>query len=432
MSADPAGSDAATLDDLRFGPTSDLSSELLARFLAGSVQEGFSLDYKKQVTRDLLKTIAAMANTYGGVVIVGVEEDRAGDHAKLGYPGEVRGVEPSDRARVVNMCRTSLQPPLSPDVVAVPSSGERVLLIIRVEVAPVRPVIYDGRVMVRTDEGNVAADWFRIKQLFDSDGVSHIASLPHMIFNEGLSRWQENPKPQLAITARASFPLMVPSARHRIEWSARSALAGDLDRSSVTNLLAEAGHTTDLDRWRPVGHSTATEFQLRWWATRGATSTARLTSGMRIAVPPSSSTSGLTVTMSVEVRRTLPEDVPEPVTGRSLAMLINALLAFYFDVLPVHARTLAGGVLGPISGPAFALRTSEPINDVVAIGSARPVSGNDVGHGCEFYLYEDLRPDRPEERRELVRRWLEDIVMDNHMVVPPDLVDGWLRELSIV
>jgi predicted HTH transcriptional regulator len=44
-------------------------------FCAAQAPEGTVLDYKQQIPRDLAKHIAAMSNRYGGLIIVGIEED---------------------------------------------------------------------------------------------------------------------------------------------------------------------------------------------------------------------------------------------------------------------------------------------------------------------------------------------------------------------
>ena len=45
-------------------------------FCAQGTREGAYLDYKQDFPTDLAKTIAAMANTLGGIVIIGVAETK--------------------------------------------------------------------------------------------------------------------------------------------------------------------------------------------------------------------------------------------------------------------------------------------------------------------------------------------------------------------
>jgi hypothetical protein len=74
----------------------------------------------------------AMANTFGGVVIVGVAELRTTGVA-YGFPGDMIGVDLIERSRVAGWCHAVLVPPYDPEVVSVPLTGanDRVVLVIR-------------------------------------------------------------------------------------------------------------------------------------------------------------------------------------------------------------------------------------------------------------------------------------------------------------
>ncbi|WP_147317768.1 AlbA family DNA-binding domain-containing protein [Streptomyces spongiicola] len=53
-------------------PVDAVDGEMVRSFLALELEESFTLDYKRNIdaTAD---TVAAMANTYGGVVLIGVD-----------------------------------------------------------------------------------------------------------------------------------------------------------------------------------------------------------------------------------------------------------------------------------------------------------------------------------------------------------------------
>ena len=76
------------------------------------VKEGVRVDYKKDLPKDLGKTISAMANTSGGLIIIGVEEDQ-------GVPTKVDGIPlgPGDiTTRITNIAYSTIDPPLTPEV----------------------------------------------------------------------------------------------------------------------------------------------------------------------------------------------------------------------------------------------------------------------------------------------------------------------------
>lgn len=73
-------------------PLEQVQAEHIAALVSGGVQEDFDLDFKEQMygtsegeKRDLASDVAAMANSAGGVIVLGVSED---DHARAsGAPG---------------------------------------------------------------------------------------------------------------------------------------------------------------------------------------------------------------------------------------------------------------------------------------------------------------------------------------------------------
>ncbi|HET7180612.1 MAG TPA: ATP-binding protein [Candidatus Limnocylindrales bacterium] len=78
----------------------------LDAFLELGVSEGAVLDYKKDLPSDISETIAAMANTDGGTVILGVEED-----ATTKKPARRPGVQMKDpQGAVVGQVRSMLEP----------------------------------------------------------------------------------------------------------------------------------------------------------------------------------------------------------------------------------------------------------------------------------------------------------------------------------
>lgn len=123
-------------------------------FCDTKVNENTYLDYKREFPTDLAKTVSAMANTFGGVVIIGVDEDNNG--APLlpiaGIPIQ-RGLE----ERVVNMMVDAVCPPIVPEVSVCESADKsRVVLVIRVAQSTEAPHALQSntRVYVRTGKRN--------------------------------------------------------------------------------------------------------------------------------------------------------------------------------------------------------------------------------------------------------------------------------------
>ena len=137
-------------------------------FCNTKVTENTYLDYKRDFPTDLPKTVSAMANTFGGVVIVGVGEgtDGAPQLPIAGIPRE-RGLE----ERVVNMMVEAVSPPIIPEIAVCKSAdASRTVLVIRVAPSTEAPHAMQSntRVYVRTGKRNAPeelADLHRIQWL---------------------------------------------------------------------------------------------------------------------------------------------------------------------------------------------------------------------------------------------------------------------------
>src|SRR4051794_783577 len=89
-------------------PADAVTPEALSAFLSQQLAEGVSLEYKREVNDKCLATIAALANTYGGLLLIGVEDDKT-----------ACGVPITERARLINLCHGRLEPPFTPEVIPV-------------------------------------------------------------------------------------------------------------------------------------------------------------------------------------------------------------------------------------------------------------------------------------------------------------------------
>lgn len=127
--------------------------------------EGATLDYKQDFPADLAKTLAAMANTLGGLVLIGVSED-AQSRPQLPPPGIpfARGLS----ERVTNTILDSITPPFFPEVqVAVNAAGDRCFVVIRIEESDETPhaVRNNTRVYLRTGNRNQPEDLATVERI---------------------------------------------------------------------------------------------------------------------------------------------------------------------------------------------------------------------------------------------------------------------------
>jgi len=116
-------------------PIDSLTFEQVNSFCQPRPREGPTLDYKLDFPRRLDKTIASFANTYGGHVLIGIDETVTGEPVLpiAGVP-----LETGLRERVVATALDAIYPPVYPEVKVIEfqSSGatspDRALIVVRV------------------------------------------------------------------------------------------------------------------------------------------------------------------------------------------------------------------------------------------------------------------------------------------------------------
>jgi len=141
-------------------------------FCALQLSEGERIEYKREFPAklNLEKTICAMANTWGGVILVGVEANTT-TNKPTGVPGIelIRGLE----EKIVSMCLSNISPPIVPEVKVceIPQEGSplnKAVVFVRVSVSHQSPheIIRTHETLVRTHNRNTPADLKTIERLF--------------------------------------------------------------------------------------------------------------------------------------------------------------------------------------------------------------------------------------------------------------------------
>lgn len=112
-------------------PIASLAWQDILDFCALALPEGATVDYKRDIPSELERTVAAMANTSGGLILIGVDEDRTSTKPVLppiGLPA-ARGVP----EKITNLCISNITPPLVPEIALIPdSTGTTSVVVLRV------------------------------------------------------------------------------------------------------------------------------------------------------------------------------------------------------------------------------------------------------------------------------------------------------------
>lgn len=140
--------------DIFTKPLSDITFQDVVDYCARQVPENLSLDYKREIANEgLAKTIAAMANTLGGVIIVGAEEDK---NSKPLDPATGMVFEPRLGDRISDIIWGNINPPLPIEVKICDPVGGKTFAVLRVPQSNATPHAIRGNTEVyyRTSKGS--------------------------------------------------------------------------------------------------------------------------------------------------------------------------------------------------------------------------------------------------------------------------------------
>lgn len=181
-------------------PIHEITYEDIRLFVEQKIPEGRMLDYKKCLPKNISKTIAAMGNTDGGIILLGVEEEKEQEEGRRSFPGKIVGIkdEKNVKQSVINQSYAILQPGFDLQIheVSIPDKKGYSVVIIRVELEGVSsfPIFHqqDKAIYVRLDEQTRKADLEQIKHLFkrENKNENHYQNYTSWI-NHKLPRFDE-------------------------------------------------------------------------------------------------------------------------------------------------------------------------------------------------------------------------------------------------
>jgi hypothetical protein len=135
-------------------PIDGITWQAVEDFLMQNVKEGAYLDYKVDWPKELERTIGGMANTLGGVILIGVDENTDGSPKQ---PPVGVQLERGLAERVTNIVLSNISPPVFPEVAVCPDAAQRrAIVVIRVPQSHQTPhaIMGNRRVYLRTGNRN--------------------------------------------------------------------------------------------------------------------------------------------------------------------------------------------------------------------------------------------------------------------------------------
>lgn len=215
-------------------PLEAIDATMLRAFLEQQRQdrlfvESATLELKRERRGDnVVKAIAGLANTGGGIVLIGVDDDPPDFDA-------APGVHPSEVTAVLNSCMTVLTPGLEPEITTVAVPGhDRVIVVIRVASNPAfLPVVKGGQIFLRQPGQTVPATHTQVLDL--------VARRSPAFVRQGLlnvpSTFAVDPNDRPGSGGVADLIVRVATAAHARYGSGHAIALGSSEREGLTSAV---------------------------------------------------------------------------------------------------------------------------------------------------------------------------------------------------
>jgi len=396
-------------------------------------QEAQTVEFKEAMAKTVARAVAAMANSYGGLVLVGVSDK-----------GQIVGVDNKSADAMSNHCWEKLEPPWVPEIISVPlgdGTGKFVLVArIQPERLPRRPLLVDGAAYVRYNGTTRPASWYEMRDLFAE--ASPAAALAwNLHAPRPLSQLHDHDvRGDFVLRTGIAVPLPASAAWRPLSAKAVAALAAALDRSRLAKMLSKlaAGPSlrADVQTFRRQGLNRARMAQLVYWAAPvgwPGDLSIPLAADIQLKAPAYGIPGAhLEVTLDVEIRsgnNNSGDGFPWQTAtfdAQSLAQLFDAVLASMTDAGVVGALAdLADTDSSAIPQPReMHLVCSRQFKDVLSGLGLTPFPNAGTSTGGHVLADPALDLADPADRHAVVRSWLTELALDAGLAGMEEVVES--------
>ena len=156
-------------------PLDQITYADIDRFVQEKCSEGKTVDYKRDAyggkdedKKELLKDVSAFANTHGGDILIGVDEDKG---VPTGIPGFTVPDIDKEKLRLDAVIRSGLDPRIDCRLHHVQTNGGTFVLVIRIKESLLAPhrVVFQGKpgeFWARSSAGNYSMDTDELRRAF--------------------------------------------------------------------------------------------------------------------------------------------------------------------------------------------------------------------------------------------------------------------------
>ncbi|WP_161789807.1 ATP-binding protein [Streptacidiphilus neutrinimicus] len=374
------------------------------------------MEYKESFAQKIPDSVAAMANTYGGMILVGVTERNLDDR--------IIGVPESTIVQIVSACHQKLEPPWEPEIIPVPLPGSDGLMVLVVRVDPARaprPLLIQGAAPIRLHGRNAVAGLPRLTQLI-TEAAPQVKTLGWRLPHPELPRDANGQHAADFLVHTGMFvPVDASATWSPLSESAVDAFAGALNNSPLHQALfhwcASLG-TGGMNPFHRSGFNRARTVRLLWRGGPGAAEPYALEAVAKLELPASygAPVSHLRVSLEALVRighaLKMPSS-PALAVGR-LHDLVDSMVATLVDERVTAALATLAGV-DPLVVPqplSLDFVTGPPVQDLLTGNGLTPFPDAGSSHGANLLADPGVDQRDQGERRTLVDNWLQQISLD--------------------
>jgi hypothetical protein len=427
--------DMTTWQSLLNCAAADVTLDRIRALIGVTGTESLTVEFKKDGnTLRIAESAAAMANTYGGLVLVGISD---GDREIAGVPREVI-------ANVASTFATHLDPAdWLPDMreVAIDDRPSMYVLVIRInrETAP-RPIFVqrrEGRTFwapIRMPGGTRQATRDELRALFAEDSADRTAEQPWTLNAPDFPRTQDggqDPSVDLMVLSGLRVPVGPKAAGRPISQRAVDQIAIGLDRSALARSLFEltGSQSIGVESFHREGPANRSHVANLVWRL-GPGELVPFEVVVRLEVPGHYGqvqggdlaltlkvTSRLTAWLRASLSVTPPPPQRRRLETREWAALLDSIaLTLTCDEIADPVADLADVDSITIGQPRVLHIVSGPPMPDLLPPQLRPISGAGVSHGAHMQADPVLDLSDPADRAEQIDRWLFQIGADAGLV----------------
>ncbi|MBG7704801.1 ATP-binding protein [Streptomyces sp. MC1] len=413
----------------------DLTIERIRALAARPDQvESLTLEFKREYSKSLVTTIAAMANTYGGMILVGISDKVE--------PGTERvvGVNAQDTIdKIASGCREKFDPPWEPTFIPVPfdDGTGRSVVVVRVDAnAAPRPLLIDLKAPIRLSGQNSTADRDRLLKLAREEPFAGVLPMGQNVMSPHLDRDTEgNFTADFILRTGINLPMGEAGAWRPLSERSVAALAQALNNSAFPAALVTLGHSSYVSStgFRQHGYNRSRTARLVYRALSRSAVPHPVEAVVTVALPEvygSSTAAMATVTIDViaRVRRyagTVNEEYRYPVPN--LLDLLEGILKTTVDpkVVAEIARIIDIDPALAAQPRELHLVADRQVKDLLRTDGLEEIPDAGASAGGVFRANPALDLRDTADRQEQVDDWLRQLGLDAGLTGMENLVEQY-------